>query len=85
MVERSADGSPAEEEAEMSHDSNAEKRMEVETPPSSLPKRSVGTEGMVMQKHVRVYVMQKTRQSLRRPLSVGDRDSKYYWIFSISC
>ena len=85
MVERSADGSPAEEEAEMSHDSNAEKRMEVETPPSSLPKRSVGTEGMVMQKHVRVYVMQKTRQSLRRPLSVGDRDSKYCWIFSISC
>ena len=70
MVERSVDGSPAEEDAEMSHDSKAEKRMEVDTPPSSLPKRSTGTEGMVMQKQVRVYVMQNTRQSLRRPLSV---------------
>jgi hypothetical protein len=68
MVERSADARPAEEEAEMSHDSKAEKRIEVDTPPSSLPKRSVGTEGMVMQKHVRVYVIQNARQSLRRPL-----------------
>ena len=68
MVERSADGSPAEEDAEMSHDSKAEKRMEVDTPPSSLPRRSTGTEGMVMQKHVRQYVIQNTRQSLRRPL-----------------
>ena len=70
MVERSAEGSAAEEDAEMSHDSKAEKRMEVETPPSNLPKRSVGTEGTVMQTHVRVYVIQKTRQSFRRPLGI---------------
>ena len=73
-VERSADGSPAEEDAEMSHDSKAEKRMEVDTPPSTLPKRSVGTEGMVMQTHASVYVIQNTRQSFRRPLVVV-RDS----------
>ena len=68
MVDRSADGRPADEDAEISHDSKAEKRMEVDTPPSNLPKRSVGTEGMVMQKHAKVYVIQNTRQSLRRPL-----------------
>ena len=68
MVERSADGSPAEEDDEMSHDSKAEKRMEVDTPPSTLPKRSVGTEGTVMQTHASVYVIQNTRQSLLRPL-----------------
>jgi hypothetical protein len=68
IVERSAEGSPAEVDAEMSHDSKAEKRMEVETPPSTLPKRSVGTEGMVMQTHASVYAIQNARQSLRRPL-----------------
>jgi hypothetical protein len=68
IVERSAAGSAAEVDAEISHDSKAEKRMEVETPPSTLPKRSVGIEGMVMQTHASVYVMQNTRQSLRRPL-----------------
>lgn len=68
MVERSAEGRPEEVDAEMSHDSKAEKRMEVDVPPSSLPTRSVGTEGMVMQAHDNVYVMQNTRQSLRRPL-----------------
>ena len=68
MVERSAEGRPAEVDAEMSHDSKAEKRMEVDAPPSTLPKRSVGTEGMVMHAHASVYVMQNTRQSFRRPL-----------------
>lgn len=77
IVDRSADGSPADEDAEISHDSKAEKRMEVDTPPSILPKRSVGTEGMVMQTHVRVYVIQNTRQSLRRPLRYSDGK---YWV-----
>jgi len=54
MVERSVEGRPEEVDAEMSHDSKAEKRMEVDIPPSTLPKRSVGTEGMVMQTHVNV-------------------------------
>ena len=54
----------------MSHDSKAEKRMEVDTPPSSLPKRSIGTEGKVMQTQDNVYVIQNTRQSFRRPLAV---------------
>jgi hypothetical protein len=84
MVDRSGDGSPAapaDEDAEMSHDSKAEKRMEVDTPPSILPKKSVGIEGMVMQTHDRVYVIQNTRQSLRRPLETG----KHYVIFNQSC
>lgn len=68
IVERSAEGSPADVDAEMSHDSKAEKRMEVDAPPSTLPRRSIGTEGMVMQTHVSVYIIQNTRQSLRRPL-----------------
>lgn len=68
IVERSAGGSPADEDAEISHDSKAEKRIEVDIPPSILPKRSVGREGMTIQIHARVYVMQKTRQSFRRPL-----------------
>jgi hypothetical protein len=68
MVDKSVDGRPFDDDAEMSHDSKAEKRMEVDTPPSSLPKRSVGNEGMVMQTHASVYVIHDTRQSLRRPL-----------------
>lgn len=68
MVEMSPDGSAAELADEISHDSNAEKRIDVEMPPSTRPKRSVGSEGTVIQRHARPYVMQKTRHSLRRPL-----------------
>ena len=84
MVERSVEGSPAELDAEMSHDSKAEKRMEVDAPPSTLPKRSKGTEGMVMQAHVSAYVTQNTRHSLRRPLRMV-QNSKVIAFFIYSC
>lgn len=48
--------------------SKAEKRMEVEIPPSTRPKRRMGKEGMSRRVHVAAYVMQKRRQRRRRPL-----------------
>lgn len=68
MVEMSPEGSAAELADEMSHDSNAENKIEVEIPPRTRPQSRVGIEGTVIQRHARPYVMQKTRHSLRRPL-----------------
>jgi hypothetical protein len=42
IVERSEEATPAVVEAEMSHDSNAEKRIEVDTPPMRRPRRRIG-------------------------------------------
>jgi hypothetical protein len=68
MVERSAEGKPAAPADEMTQDSNAEKRIEVENPPSRRPMKRIGTEGMAIHAQEREYVTQKTRHSLRRPL-----------------
>lgn len=54
MVERSAEGSADEEADETSHDSKAEKRMLVETPPRTRPRRSSGIYGTRMHTHARV-------------------------------
>lgn len=42
MVDRSPEGNAADVDAEMSHDSNAEKRMDVDMPPKMRPKSNVG-------------------------------------------
>lgn len=53
---------------EMSQESKTEKRMEVEIPPRTRPRRRMGTHGMRMHRHDKAYVMQKVRQRNRRPL-----------------
>jgi hypothetical protein len=68
MADKSAEGSDADEAEEISHDSNAEKRMDVDTPPRKRPTRRMGRRGKVMHTHARAYVMQKTMQRRRRPL-----------------
>jgi hypothetical protein len=68
MVDKSAEGSDADEAEEISHDSNAEKRIDVDTPPRGRPRRGMGRKGRVMRTHEREYVMQKTMQRSRRPL-----------------
>lgn len=42
MVDKSAEASDADEAEEISHDSNAEKRIDVETPPRKRPTRRMG-------------------------------------------
>ena len=54
MVDKSAGGRPSEVEEEMSHDSKAEKRIEVDVPPRILPRRRMGKEGMEMQRQARM-------------------------------
>ena len=54
IVERPAEGSADEEADEISHDSKAEKRMLVETPPRTRPRRSSGIYGTRMHTHARV-------------------------------
>jgi len=54
IVERSAEGSAAEFADEMSHDSNAEKRMDVETPPRTRPQRRTGMDGTMIHAQARV-------------------------------
>jgi hypothetical protein len=54
IVERSAGGNAAEFAAEISHDSNAEKRMDVDTPPRTRPHRRMGMEGTIIHAQARV-------------------------------
>jgi hypothetical protein len=68
MVERSDWERAIEEEEDMSHDSKAEKRMEVDMPPRTRPIRSVGSQGNNTQMQAIVYVKQKARQIFLRPL-----------------
>lgn len=68
MMERSDEGIVRVFAVETSHDSNAEKRMEVDIPPNKRPRNRTGRYGIVMQKQAKIYVMQKTRQSFLRPL-----------------
>jgi hypothetical protein len=72
-VDSSDCGSPREEDEDMSHDSKAEKRMEVEIPPRTRPKSKTGSHGTRMHKHAMVYVMQKTRHSFFRPLGEDEQ------------
>lgn len=68
IVDNSGEETPDDEAADMSQDSKAENRMDVDTPPMRRPRRRIGIEGIMMQTHARVYVTQKARQSLLRPL-----------------
>ena len=88
MVERSAEGNAAEVADEMSQDSKAEKRIDVENPPSRRPMNRMGVERIITHAQERVYVMQKTRHSFLLPLfdlghnAVGYRETKldaYCW------
>jgi hypothetical protein len=68
IVERSDCGSPIDVDEDISHDSKAENRIDVEIPPRTRPKSKIGSHGTRMHKHAIVYVMQKTRHSFFRPL-----------------
>ena len=68
IVERSAEGRPEAPAEETSQDSKAEKRIEVENPPSRRPMKRTGTRGIAMHTQESVYVMQKTRHSFLLPL-----------------
>ena len=54
MVDKSAEASDADEAEEISHDSNAEKRIDVDTPPRKRPTMRIGRKGKVMHMHARV-------------------------------
>jgi hypothetical protein len=53
---------------DISHDSNAEKRIDVEMPPRMRPAIRIGNTGIWMHTQARAYVTQNARQALLRPL-----------------
>lgn len=72
----------------MTQDSNAEYRIEVETPPRSLPQIITGKIGIRMQRHEIVYVTQNTMHIRFLPLMSeniqhGNSDSIHNDRFSI--
>jgi hypothetical protein len=68
IVERSGCERASEDDDEISHDSNAENRIEVEMPPRTRPKRRIGSQLKRTHAQVIVYVMQNARHTFLRPL-----------------
>lgn len=54
---------------ETSHDSKQLNKMDVEKPPSTLPRRRIGSHGTKVQKHAAAYEMQKYMHICFRPLN----------------
>ena len=72
MVESSGDETPEEEAAEISHDSKAENRIDVEIPPRTRPTYNIGSAGKNVQTQAKAYVTQKAKHTRLRPLLMRD-------------